>query len=478
MISRLNVLQFLALLPATTVISQNVVHFAPASTNLNNLSFVLNGTGAPGIFNSSVTPNDEYGIYNWCNMPHVRVREYITPSESEFTLKYIEVIQRHQKRTPYNTNTFFKENIEWDCPGDGPVYYGIGPVGVAQNPTVVQWNAYTDQSNPFTDSVGPGFVGSNCAFPQITTAGIIDSHTHGSDLRAVYASRLGLSTTLDPSTFQIRVTNNQITSQVSGGLLHGLFPDTDNADALIQSETYDSLEPAYSCPNANQLFTQYTTDSSNWTLHLMDAQPLYDKLDAVSGIPLNDTAGWHTSFDHYYDNMSAKQCHSKTLPCSVNDSSICVTQEEANTVYRLGNYEYSYYYRDAPESTLYSSLHYGAWVLELVGHLQEQLQGTSKVKYFHNVAHDGSMAPLLGILQISEMVWPGMGSELVFELYQQKSTSAFFLRVLWGGQPIHTSLPLGANNSGVLDMIPVGDFFDYVNATIGTGSELFNNCNN
>jgi acid phosphatase len=80
-------------------------------------------------------------------------------------------------------------------------------------------------------------------------------------------------------------------------LLHGLFPDTDSADALIQSETYDSLEPVYNCPNANALFTQYTTDSSNWTLHLMDALPLYEKLDAVSGIPLNDTAGWHTSFD-------------------------------------------------------------------------------------------------------------------------------------------------------------------------------------
>ena len=30
----------------------------------------------------------------------------------------------------------------------------------------------------------------------------------------------------------------------------------------------------------------------------------------------------------YYDNFSAKQCHGKSLPCSVNDTSICVTQEE------------------------------------------------------------------------------------------------------------------------------------------------------
>lgn len=54
----------------------SVVHYPPSSTTINNLTFVLNGPGTPGIFNSSVTPDKEYGIYNWCNMPHVRQREY------------------------------------------------------------------------------------------------------------------------------------------------------------------------------------------------------------------------------------------------------------------------------------------------------------------------------------------------------------------------------------------------------------------
>lgn len=54
----------------------DIIHYPPRSTNVNNLTFAFNGTGAPGIFNSSVTPDNEYGIYNWCNMPHVRTREY------------------------------------------------------------------------------------------------------------------------------------------------------------------------------------------------------------------------------------------------------------------------------------------------------------------------------------------------------------------------------------------------------------------
>ncbi|THU98971.1 phosphoglycerate mutase-like protein [Dendrothele bispora CBS 962.96] len=450
-----------------------VVHYPPNSTNINNLTFAINGTGAPGIFNSSTTPDNLYGIYNWCNMPHVRAREYKTPSR-DFTLEYVEIIQRHHKRTPYASNTFFKEDIPWDCIKAGPVTYGKGPDGAAADVSEVQWQAFTNSNNPWTNTVGPGFVNSTCQFPQITPEGITDSHTHGADIRSVYFDRLGLTQVLDPIKFKIRVTNNVITSQVAGGLLKGLFPlSHDAAQALIQSSNFDSLEPTYRCPNADSIRSAYTSNTNaNWTAHLDAASALYDKLDKVSGIARSDSAGWHTSFDHYYDNMSAKQCHGKPLPCSVNDTSLCVTQDEANTVYRLGNLEYSYYFRDASNSTIYSALHYGVWVLELKGHLEDKMSGKSEVKYFHNIAHDGSVAPLLGFLQISEMRWPGMGSEVVFELYKNRSSNKFFLRVLWGGQPMITSTPLGT-----LDMIPIEDMFDYIDSMVGSGSDLFATCN-
>lgn len=37
--------------------------YAPDSTNINSLAFAVNGTGAPGIFNSSYTPDSQYGTY-------------------------------------------------------------------------------------------------------------------------------------------------------------------------------------------------------------------------------------------------------------------------------------------------------------------------------------------------------------------------------------------------------------------------------
>ena len=49
-------------------------------------------------------------------------------------------------------------------------------------------------------------------------------------------------------------------------------------------------------------------------------------------------------------------------------------------MYRLGNWEYSYIYRDAVNSTLYSALKYGAWVLELKAHLEGAITGESTVR--------------------------------------------------------------------------------------------------
>ncbi|KAF8154514.1 histidine phosphatase [Crassisporium funariophilum] len=460
-------------LVAITVVSADVVHYPPTASKTNDLTFALGGSGAPGIFSSSTTPDKDYGVYNWCNMPHVRNREYKVPSK-DYTLEYVEVIQRHHKRTPYASNTFFKEDVDWTCSGAGPVFGSTSASGPGSDVSPVQWQAFSDPANPWTTTVGPGFVGSSCQFPQITSEGLEDCIIHGADLRAVYASRLGLKCQLDPSTVKIRVTNNVITSQVASGLLAGLFPQSkfQILATLIQPSTFDSLEPTYSCSAASRIRNDYTTGSSGqlWKEHLTKASSLYTKLDKVSGIQSQDTAGWHTSFDHYYDNLSAKQCHGKKLPCSVNDTSICVTQEDANTVYRLGNWEYSYQFRDAPASAQYAALRYGAWVLELRAHLEGKVDGTSKIKYFHNVAHDGSISALLGFLQISDMVWPGMGSEVSFELYSQKSN--YFIRVLWGGQPMKTSTPLG-----VLDMIPLADFFAYIDSAIGSANNLYINCN-
>lgn len=186
----------------------------------------------------------------------------------------------------------------------------------------------------------------------------------------------------------------------------------------------DSLEPQYSCSSADALFNTIKSNSNPaWQKHLEASGDLFGALDDISGVPSND-GGFHASFDHYYDNLSARQCHDKPLPCKLiggRNSTACVSQDLADAVYRMGIWEYSQIYRDRSSSLPASVSSLGVWVGELTAHLRDVMAGLSKTIYFHNVAHDGSVSRLLSILQIEQMVWPGMGSEVVFELYKQKN---------------------------------------------------------
>jgi hypothetical protein len=205
-------------------------------------------------------------------------------------------------------------------------------------------------------------------------------------------------------------------------------------------------------------------------------------LDNISGVPPTD-ARFHESFDHYYDNLSARQCHGKPLPCKlVNgiNSTTCVDQSIADEVYRIGQYEYSYIYRDDPRSLAASATSYGVWIGELTTHIRDFINGTSDVIYRHNVAHDGSLSRLLSVLQLDVMVWPGMGSEVVFELYKKdtitsptstatpSSASGYYIRVLWKGQVLRSSNP----SLGLMDMVPLETVLGYFDGLVGVGASL------
>lgn len=102
----------------------------PYATNTNNLTFAVSGAGTNGfIYDSSSTPADsEYGVYNYCNMPHVRATEYVVPDQAAYQLEYVEVVQRHHKRSPYQSNTFPAEDHEWPGCGDTREFYYGQPV--------------------------------------------------------------------------------------------------------------------------------------------------------------------------------------------------------------------------------------------------------------------------------------------------------------------------------------------------------------
>ncbi|KAL7269813.1 hypothetical protein RUND412_007504 [Rhizina undulata] len=449
-------LLLLSLLPFATAQSWT----PPKATDVNNLTFVINGTGTNGIYNSSSTLAEVYGIYNYCNMPHARAREYVVPDELRYKLEYVEVIQRHHKRTPYADNEFPVEDRSWDCGDSSLFYYGEAEgVGAAR----IYWDIYDDPLNPLKKS---GFEG-DCQFPQITSGGLADSRQHGKDLFTVYAETLEfIPRQYDADKTVFRVTSNVITSQVAGALIKGMYPDIDDVPVLQQDDSIDSLLPGYSCPYANNIRAGYTGTNTNWTEHLTESDSLFKKLDDISGVDTT-SSGWHSSWDHYFDNLSSRLCHGFPLPCSVANSSKCVELSDAETVFRLGQYEYTYYFRDASESLEYSATHYGLYLNELRSHILEftssSANSSSRPIYRHNIAHDGSLASLLGALQVAEMVWPGLGSELITEVYSGKGVESgkWFVRILWGGRVFESSA------LGKVDMIEAGELLTYIEGLVG-----------
>lgn len=261
-----------------------------------------------------------------------------------------------------------------------------------------------------------------------------------------------------------------------------------------QATNIDSLEPQYSCPAGSDLSDGIKSDSNpRWKEHLDSAAELFSVLDDISGVPSGDE-GFHASFDRYFDNLSSRQCHAKPLPCKIGSNSTCVTEELADKVYRLGQWEYSHMYRDAEDSLAASAASYGVWVAELAANLRAATEGKNDVVYTHNVAHDGSVSRLLSILQVDEMVWPGMGAEVVFELYQKGNRSesasqsvsagvspedgdshgteagseAYYVRVLFNGQVLKSSSPA----LGKLDMVPVETLLGYFDGLVGRNAGL------
>lgn len=374
------------------------------------------------------------------------------------------------------------ESYTWDCNDEGLYYYAapFSSTSPSANPNAgrnasaeaywVGTSAVAGFTNPF-ELTATGFKGS-CQFPQITSAGLDDSWQHGADLYGVYGELLGFLPSRgddDATTWrdkvQYRVTNNVITSEVAGMVANGMWATTEAVPLLIQPSGVDSLEPDYTCARASTLFDgiESTSNDTVWAAHLEAAAPLYAVLDGVSGVAPDD-AGFHASFDHYYDNLSARQCHGKPLPCKVvngssagevvNDTSACITQAEAEAVYRFGNWEYSWIYRDGGPAALAASVaSMGVWVAELAAHVRAVVEGggVATTVWFHNVAHDGSVSRLLGVLQAEVMVWPGMGSEVVFELWRKRGQEEYYVRVLWGGRVLKSSNP----SLGTMDMLPV-----------------------
>ena len=79
---------------------------------------------------------------------------------------------------------------------------------------------------------------------------------------------------------------------------------------------------------------------------------------------------------------------------------------------------------------------------------------------------------LLSMLQVDEMVWPGLGAEVVFEIYKKRSGEEekggdAWVRVLWGGVVLRSSYP----RFGKMEMVPLDRLLGYFDELVGRGAQ-------
>jgi acid phosphatase len=268
---------------------------------------------------------------------------------------------------------------------------------------------YQDPTNPFT----PG-VNGTCQYPQITIGGVQDGYQHGEDLYRVYGKKLGLIPKKPNDRVWFRSSESALTQGSAGAVLRGVWPDYDGALPLHQMvSSVDTVNEGYSCSAISSTLSalQSTTE---WKEHLSATSDLRSKLGSMLGAT---SSSWQNTFDHFCDNFQARLCNGYELPCSVSNSSACVTMEMAEEAFRAGDWEWNYYWRANPYVTKYIQVVEGLFIGEIVAHLQAVLDGSSTLDYSHVFVHDGDIGPILGALGINALRWPAMASNVAFEVW-------------------------------------------------------------
>lgn len=418
--------------PSATPISPERSFYPP----LDSLSYITNaeyGTFG-GRFSApaqEATQNIS-GIYDYCTMPHPRPETYRAPSpvhndSVEAQLVYVEYMQRHQRRTAYNilpggevllprvflpSLTDQQQDQSYDCDDVKPyLYAGPAQDNGSQVPLAVYARTYSDPTNPFVVN----YVNGSCQYPQLTFGGVLDGYRHGRDLWAIYGEKMSLlPSSPASSTVWFRSSSSALTQDSAGAVLRGMWPDYRGSLPLHQqAAAVDTVNSGYSCAARSRMLAGMES-TDEWNQHLTETQPLRDRLATLFDA---NTTDWMSTFDHFADNFQARLCNGYRLPCSRKDPTACATTADADAVFRAGDWEWNYWWRQNQHASQYIQFVKGPFLQEIVTRLEAVTQGTLKRVYTHHFVHDGDMGPVLGALGIQQLRWPGMGSNIAFEVW-------------------------------------------------------------
>ncbi|KAF8483947.1 phosphoglycerate mutase-like protein [Russula ochroleuca] len=347
----------------------------------------------------------------YCNAPHVNASHYQLPEEGT-ELVHLTVMMRHHKRTPtalVPNERGINDGIPWDCSGVSLFKYDGGGARLSHS-------VFTPPDHPFARQMWAG----NCEVGQLTTGGFHDSKAHGMDLWELYHGRLGFLRLVDPSEIGVRTTYIDRTKQVASGVLAGMDPSSAKRPWAVhaQPQLIDSLAPSYTCSRADELLAEMLA-APFWQDILKNNSAVIEHMNSVLGT--TNSTEWTTTFTYYQDVVAARICNGHPLPC--NGSGDCVSEEDADEIFELGNLEFDYIWHLAEYAEPYNQLTFGVMFSELADALEEPKHPLALY-----VAHDTSMVRVAAGLGIFPIRWPRLGSEFAIEIWSDNVKPAAGLR--------------------------------------------------
>ncbi|KAH9036246.1 phosphoglycerate mutase-like protein [Lactarius hengduanensis] len=368
----------------------------------------------------------QWDISSYCNAPHVNVSHYEPPEEGE-ELLHLSIMMRHHKVGTLATelrapSTLVPDELEinngvpWDCSGVNQFTYDGGGGRLSNAVTI-------PPGHPFREQIWTG----SCEVGQLTPGGFQDSKTHGKDLWEVYHAQLGFLQAVQPSEISVRTTHVDRTKHVASGVLAGMDPSSAKRKwpAHAQPQLENSLVPNYKCPRADSLLSAAQA-APFWQDVLKRNSALKKRLDAVLGTESSTIS--LSSFVLYQDILTARTCNDHPLPC--NAAGDCVSEEDAEEIFELGNFELDYLFHQAESATEYVQLTFGVFFSELANALEAPEHRLALYD-----AHDLSVIRLAAGLEIFPLRWPRLGSEIVIEIWRDGNNDRF-VRVLYDGETV------------------------------------------
>eukprot|EP00768_Dysnectes_brevis_P003180 gnl/Dysnectes_brevis/2285_a2685_1154.p1 GENE.gnl/Dysnectes_brevis/2285_a2685_1154~~gnl/Dysnectes_brevis/2285_a2685_1154.p1 ORF type:complete len:393 (-),score=155.31 gnl/Dysnectes_brevis/2285_a2685_1154:57-1235(-) len=330
-----------------------------------------------------------------------------------YSLRHVGIITRHGARS--TLHPFPIENEPWECEQHFETAYSVGDSLIP-----------ADRSFKFFFDVPGGLLlPGTCGLGQLTTEGEQMHLDLGQKWFDEYHTRWNIiSESLNTTQLYLRSTNVERTMESLQGQLNGMYPPTDEEVLGVHTsdEDVDTLIPQSDCARWEDIEAAIDADPiiEAW---YADREALRLATCAVVG----DDAG-DLTWVYLYDNLAAREAHGMGLPQGVTQEMYTAAVEGADfevaSQYCMGPWRV-----DALRSTI------GAFVGEMLDHIEETLEGSPVVLRIYS-AHDSSVAPLLGCIGGDwDCRWPPFASAVRVEVLEDLEGD-LFVRTLYNDEEL------------------------------------------